>query len=90
MMAGAHSNSVYVAAADRVGTERDQPFNGQSLIVSHTGWPLAGPASPVDEEIVYGDVDLAAARIARSLTAFNHPLRDRRPEVYATYTDRTA
>jgi N-carbamoylputrescine amidase len=88
-MAGAHSNSVYVAAADRVGVERGQPFHGQSLIVSHTGWPLAGPASPVDEEIVYGDADLAAARTARALNSFNHPLRDRRPDVYAPYAGRT-
>ena len=41
-MGGAHSNSMFVAAADRVGVERGQPFLGNSLIVSHTGWPLAG------------------------------------------------
>ena len=29
-MSGAHSNSMYVAAADRVGVERDQPFLGYS------------------------------------------------------------
>jgi predicted amidohydrolase len=82
-MANAHSNSVYIAAADRVGVERDQPFNGQSLIVSYTGWPVAGPASPVDEEIIYADVDLGAARVARNWNDFNHPLRDRRDDVYA-------
>ena len=49
-MGGAHSNSMYVAAADRVGVERDQPFLGCSLIVSHTGFPLAGPASKTEEE----------------------------------------
>ena len=53
VMGAAHSNSVFVAAADRVGTERGQPFIGQSLIVSHTGWPVAGPASPDREEILY-------------------------------------
>jgi predicted amidohydrolase len=37
-MAAAHSNSIYIACADRVGTERGQPFEGQSLIVSFTGW----------------------------------------------------
>lgn len=80
--ANAHSNSVYIAAADRVGTERDQPFNGQSVIVSYTGWPLAGPASPDREEIIYADLNLGEARSARNWNSFNDPLRDRRPESY--------
>lgn len=80
--ANAHSNSVYIAAADRVGTERGQPFNGQSVIVSYTGWPIAGPASPEDEEIIYADLDLGMARVARNWNDFNQPLRDRRPETY--------
>ncbi len=80
--ANAHSNSVYIAAADRVGLERGQPFNGQSVIVSYTGWPLAGPASPEDEEILYADLDLGMARVARNWNDFNQPLRDRRPEAY--------
>jgi predicted amidohydrolase len=41
-MAAAHSNSMFVAAADRVGVERGQPFIGQSIIVSYTGWPIGG------------------------------------------------
>ena len=81
-MASAHSNSVVVAAADRVGVERGQPFIGQSLIVSHTGWPVAGPASAESQEIIYADVDLAAARSDRAWNAFNNPIRDRRPESY--------
>ncbi len=85
--ANAHSNSVYIAAADRVGTERRQPFNGQSVIVSYTGWPLAGPASPDDEEILYADLDLGMARVARNWNDFNQPLRDRRPETYGVLTD---
>ena len=51
-MGGAHSNSMFVAAADRVGIERGQPFLGNSMIVSHTGWPLAGPASFDREEMI--------------------------------------
>ena len=60
-MAAAHSNSIFVAAADRVGTERGQPFIGQSLIVSYTGWPIGGPASYDREEIVYAEANLADA-----------------------------
>jgi N-carbamoylputrescine amidase len=81
-MAAAHSNSIVVAAADRVGTERGQPFLGQSLIVSHTGWPVAGPASPKDEEMIMADVNLADARRKRNWNAFNQVLRDRRKDVY--------
>ena len=81
-MAGAHSNSVVVAAADRVGVERGQPFIGQSVIVSHTGWPVAGPASGENQEIIYADVNLAAVRGDRAWNAFNNPIRDRRPETY--------
>jgi predicted amidohydrolase len=81
-MAAAHSNSICIAAADRVGTERGQPFIGQSLIVSHTGWPVGGPASPTDEAIVFADLDLAAAKRARCWNNFNHPLRDRRTDAY--------
>lgn len=82
--ANAHSNSVYIVAADRVGTERGQEFNGQSVIVSYTGWPVAGPASPDQEEILYAEVDLGMARTARNWNDFNHPLRDRREDTYGT------
>jgi N-carbamoylputrescine amidase len=81
-MASAHSNSLFVAAADRVGTERGQPFIGQSLIVSHTGWPVAGPASVTDEEIIFAEINLADARRKRNWNAFNQVLRDRRTDVY--------
>ena len=81
-MGGAHSNSIFVAAADRVGIEREQPFIGNSLIVSCTGWPLAGPASRDGEEILFADVNLSDARRKRNWNAFNQVLRDRRTDVY--------
>lgn len=82
VMAAAHSNSIFIAAADRIGTERGQPFIGQSLIVSHTGWPLAGPASATEEEILLADLNLADARRKRNWNEYNQPLRDRRRDVY--------
>jgi N-carbamoylputrescine amidase len=81
-MGGAHSNSMFVAAADRVGVERGQPFLGNSLLVSHTGWPLAGPASPDREELLVADLNLSDARRKRSLNEFNQLLRDRRTDLY--------
>jgi N-carbamoylputrescine amidase len=82
VMAAAHSNSIFVAAADRVGTERGQPFIGQSLIVGQTGWPVAGPASIDAEEVILATVDLALARRKRNWNAFNQVVRDRRRDVY--------
>jgi N-carbamoylputrescine amidase len=81
-MAAAHSNSIFIACADRVGTERGQLFEGQSLIVGHTGWPVAGPASRDKEEILIADVVLGEARRARNWNAFNQVLRDRRSDLY--------
>lgn len=82
VMGAAHSNSLFVAAADRVGTERGQPFLGESLIVSYTGWPIGGPASSTDEEIIYADVNLADARRKRNWNEYNQVLRDRRTDLY--------
>ena len=81
-MASAHTNSVYVAAADRVGEERGQPFIGQSLIVSYTGWPIGGPASRDNEEIIYADCDPAEARAGRGWNERNNILHDRRSDIY--------
>lgn len=81
-MAAAHANSMFVAAADRVGVERGQPFIGQSVIVSYTGWPIAGPASSEHEEIIYAEANLADARRKRNWNEYNQVLRDRRIDVY--------
>jgi predicted amidohydrolase len=81
-MAAAHCNGIVIVAADRVGTERGQLFIGQSIIVSHTGWPLAGPASSDKEETLYANIDLAAARKSRTWNEFNNPLLNRRPDAY--------
>jgi N-carbamoylputrescine amidase len=81
-MGAAHSNSIFIACADRVGIERGQRFEGQSLIVSYTGWPVAGPASRDAEEILIAEVDLGEARRNRNWNAFNQVLRDRRSDVY--------
>ena len=79
--AAAHSNGIFIACADRVGVERGQPFEGQSLIVGPRGWTLAGPASRDRPETVTALVDLAAAG-RKDLNAFNSLLRDRRADVY--------
>lgn len=80
---GAHSNQVYVVAASRTGTEREQPFLGGSLIVDHTGWLVAGPASLDTPGRVLGEIDPIGSRGARRHNPFNQPLADRRPDAYA-------
>ncbi|SFF14295.1 nitrilase family protein [Methylobacterium sp. 13MFTsu3.1M2] len=79
--AAAHSNGIFIACADRVGIERGQPFEGQSLIIGPKGWPLAGPASRGRTETVSALVDLDAAG-RKDLNAFNSLLRDRRADIY--------
>lgn len=82
-MASAHSNALNIVCANRTGTERGQPFIGQSLIVDAQGWPVAGPAAEGGEDLVLtAQLDLKATRQARQLNAFNHVLRDRRDDVY--------
>ncbi|MBS0849187.1 nitrilase family protein [Citrobacter sp. JGM124] len=82
LMAAAHSNSVFVAAANRVGTERGQPFIGQSVVVSYTGWPVSGPASADDPQTLLAELNLADARRHRCWNDFNQVLKDRRSDVY--------
>lgn len=80
--AAAHVNSIVVAAADRIGVERGQPFIGRSIVVSHTGWPVTGPAPVAEEALLVAEVDLEEARRARAWNEFNDPLADRRADVY--------
>jgi predicted amidohydrolase len=80
--AAAHSNGIFIACADRVGTERGQPFIGQSLIIDATGWPLAGPADREQEEILYATITPGDVAEKRKLNEFNDIFGDRRSDVY--------
>jgi predicted amidohydrolase len=80
--AAAHSNGIYIACADRIGTERGQTFLGGSLIVGPTGWPVAGPASVDRAEIIFAKLELGSVAAARRLNVFNDLISDRRSDVY--------
>ena len=80
--AGAHSNGIFIACADRVGIERGQPFLGRSFIVGPEGWPIAGPASDTDEETLIATISLDDIAKTREINAFNHVLASRRADVY--------
>jgi predicted amidohydrolase len=81
-VAQAHLSSVFMAAADRIGVERGQPFLGRSMIVSPTGEVLAGPASFDKEEIISAECNLIEARTKKRKTRLNHVFHDRRIDVY--------
>ncbi|RQG91954.1 nitrilase family protein [Natrarchaeobius chitinivorans] len=80
-VAHANANRVFIACADRAGTERDVPFEGQSVVVDPNGLPLAGPAPIEGECVLEADCDLSRAR-NKSLTPRDDALGDRRPDVY--------
>ncbi|WP_326906690.1 nitrilase family protein [Sedimentibacter sp. MB31-C6] len=79
-MAAAHSSGIYIAAADRVGTEREMVFPGRSLIVKTSGISIAGPADDT-EQIIYGDCNFARTR-AHGQNKYNSTKKDRRLDIY--------
>jgi len=81
-MVNSHVNGMFMAAADRIGTERGQQFIGSSIITDATGWPIAGPGSYDKEEIISAEVDLTTARTSRQWNALNNPLTDRRTDIF--------
>ena len=81
-MAAAHSNNVFIATADRVGTERASGFMGNSLIAGTNGWPIGRIAGPSEDTILYADIDLVQARTAPIWNDLNDLLRDRRVDLY--------
>jgi predicted amidohydrolase len=81
--AAAHSNNIFVAAADRIGTERGCPFPGRSLIIDRNGCPLVGPIGD-EEDIIYAEINLSDAR-RLNYNEFNKVLDDRRIDLWGTY-----
>lgn len=90
VQASASVNRVYVAVADRVGTERGVEWVGGSAVVGPDGYPLA-LADGADEQLLLARCDLTLARDKRTGTRrVNDVLADRRPDLYADPTTREA
>lgn len=85
MVTRAIENKIYIATADRVGTEvKDEvslSFIGKSEIVSPTGEILTRLSSGT-EEVGVADVDLALAD-NKAINTRNHLFGDRVPELYS-------
>lgn len=80
-MVNASCNSLYVVAADRIGTERGCTFPGRSCIVGPEGWFRAGLASDDQEEILLAEVNLMESR-RLNWNPMNVVYRDRRTDLY--------
>jgi N-carbamoylputrescine amidase len=72
------ANGCYVAAVNRIGSEGETEFWGQSFVSDYCGQIMA-KASPDQEEIVYADCDLKAMEEHRRIWPF---FRDRRIDAY--------
>lgn len=83
MIGHAVSNCIYVAAANRIGTETNAQgssatFYGSSFISDYTGEKIS-EADRKGEAILYAELDFGVAREFRAGFGF---FRDRRPELY--------
>jgi 5-aminopentanamidase len=85
----AFENKVYIAAVDRVGSERGTDFIGLSKIIDTAGDTLAA-ASGDKEEVIYAEVNPASARQKRTILKAGifewDFISDRRPELYGEIT----
>ncbi|WP_198668931.1 nitrilase family protein [Homoserinimonas sp. OAct 916] len=80
VQANATSNRMFIAAADRVGTERGQDWVGGSVIVDADGFPVTQIRLGA-EMIAYASLDLTDA-LEKQISENNNVQTDRRPELY--------
>ena len=73
-------NRIFVATANRIGTEDKLTFNGTSLFTSPSG-NITEMASPDKTEIISSEIDTDLSR-NKMVTLRNHVFDDRRPEAY--------
>lgn len=81
----AYENQVFLAYANRCGTERDLDYYGLSCIVGPDGVDLARAGT--DEALIVAHLDPALLRSSRSINTY---LRDRRPELYPALAESAA
>jgi predicted amidohydrolase len=86
VQAGAATNGVFIAVADRCRDERGVSWVGGSVIAGPTGYPLAGPVLADQPAVLTARCDLAAAADKR-ISAHNDVLADRRPHLYGPAAD---
>ncbi len=80
--AAASANGVFIAVADRCGTERGVEWLGGSVILRRGGYPAAGPVCDDRTAVLTATIDLRLARDKR-IGDLNDLFADRRPELYS-------
>jgi predicted amidohydrolase len=80
-MSSARLSRLIVACCDRSGAERGVTFAGGSAIIGADGWVKAERPER-DTGMVEADIDVTTAR-DKVISARNHVLDDRRPDIYA-------
>lgn len=80
--AAASTNGVFIAVADRCGTERGVDWLGGSVIIRRGGYPAAGPLCEDRATVLTATIDLPLARNKR-ISERNDLFTDRRPDLYA-------
>ena len=84
MVGHAVANSVYIAAANRVGREGEMDFYGTSFIADYTGEVIAD-AGGNDNCLIATELDFTAQGQFQAEMGF---FRDRRPELYSSLLGR--
>ncbi|MES2615906.1 MAG: N-carbamoylputrescine amidase [Bdellovibrionota bacterium] len=82
MQGHAIHSAVYVAAANRIGQEKNMNFYGSSFISDYCGKKLS-EADNCTENILYADLNFKEAQTFRAGMGF---FRDRRPNLYHSLT----
>lgn len=86
VQADAAVNRMFIAACDRVGSERGVDWVGGSVIVDADGWPLAGGEGLDYEAIMFAQCRLAEAD-DKGVGGLSDIHADRRPGLYSSITD---
>ena len=81
VQAAASANRMFIAACDRVGTERGNDWVGGSVIADPDGWPLAGGSATSDPQLLVATCLLDEAR-DKTISTHNDVHADRRPQIY--------
>ena len=73
-------NRIYIATANRIGTDRGITFNGMSLFTDPAG-RIIEMASQDKNEVITTEIDTQLSG-NKMITSRNHVFNDRRPEAY--------
>jgi predicted amidohydrolase len=84
--AAAAANGVFIAVADRCGTERGEAWVGGSVILRRGGYPAAGPVCEDRAAVLTAAIDLRQAR-DKQISERNDLFTDRRPDLYTRLSE---